>query len=353
MLLEPRIDCSQYGQPTFIRRFIPPRAPRWVVDVGAHDGIDCSNSRGFVLEGWTALLIEPLPAVFEALKANSEGLSNARLERCACGESEGVASIHIGLDGPNGQTSSLCPDEIWKRSRSGQEIEVQVRTLTSLLSDHKCPRDFAMLLVDAEGMDLEVLSGLDFSRFRPSVVCTEIYRSNQAKDHRKAELLEKNGYRLKGIIGSDMIWTCTDFEREPSNPLFSGTALPNDIADLKVTETDEGYFDQADYTNGVLTLSGWAMAPDHTVPGVVLLGVKTSDGFHWRQSARHPRTDVALYHKNPALQFSGFVARFPLKLIESQILVTIIQIRNGIRWDKSAAVPVVCGDLALSCCGLR
>ena len=42
MLAESPIDFSQYGQPSFTKRFIPPEAPRWVIDVGAHDGIDGS-----------------------------------------------------------------------------------------------------------------------------------------------------------------------------------------------------------------------------------------------------------------------------------------------------------------------
>ena len=42
-----------------------------------------------------------------------------------------------------------------------------------------------MLLIDAEGMDFEVLNGLDFDRYRPTIIVTEEYEFERAQTRSK------------------------------------------------------------------------------------------------------------------------------------------------------------------------
>ena len=337
------IDFSQYGQPELIRKYLPKAASRWVVDVGAHDGIDGSNSRGFILEGWQALLIEPLPSVFEQLRENTAPFDNVILEQCACAESEGEASFHIGLDGPDGQTSSLCEDEVWKSNRSGHAISVQVRRLDSLLKKHNCPADFALLLVDAEGMDFEVLRSLDFSRYRPAVICTEIYQSNPVKDTSKAEFLAANGYQLRARVGSDTIWSRLDIEPDLSEVLsagahlYSGDELPPEVAELPIKNGASVAFDPGINIDGLLRIMGWAFSSEQTVPDLLFVGVKTDSGIKWRQSARCVRSDVARHFGNQGVRFSGFRTNFS-DLVESPVEVRVVQVQGGSRWDNTGVV---------------
>src|SRR5262249_42845478 len=85
-------------------------------------------------------------------------------------------------------------------------VMVQVETLTALLEQHSWPARFGVLLVDAEGFDLEVLRGLDFSRYRPDIILTEEYENNPQKQKLKFELLTQQGYRFCGIAGFDAVW---------------------------------------------------------------------------------------------------------------------------------------------------
>jgi FkbM family methyltransferase len=335
------IDFSQYGQPDLIRKYLPASASRWVIDVGAHDGVDGSNSRGFILEGWKALLIEPLPAVFDQLRVNTAGFRNVILEQCACAEIEGDATFHIGLDGPDGQTSSLCEDEVWIANRSGEDIKVQVQRLDSLLKKHNCPADFALLLVDAEGMDLEVLKSLDFSHYRPAVICTEIYQSNPLKEKSKAEFLAAGGYRRRVRVGSDTIWSRVDMEpnsdASAGMDLYTGDQLPPEVADLPIESGGVVALNPAISIDGLLRVAGWAISPEHAVPGLVFVGMKTEGGMKWQQSARCVRSDVARHFANQGLRFSGFGVNFS-NVVESPVEVRIVQVQGNSRWDFSESV---------------
>jgi hypothetical protein len=57
------IDYSQEGQALIIQQLITADTPKIVVNIGAHDGVTGSNSRG--------LLAEPVPAAFQHLFENS------------------------------------------------------------------------------------------------------------------------------------------------------------------------------------------------------------------------------------------------------------------------------------------
>jgi hypothetical protein len=72
-------------------------------------------------------------------------------------------------------TGSRDTVEHWKRLGSEFPPEpaiVPVVTLSQILDHHK-PPDFHVLSLDVEGMEGEVLKGLDLTRHRPWVMCIE------------------------------------------------------------------------------------------------------------------------------------------------------------------------------------
>lgn len=345
-----RIDYSQYGQPDFFRRFVPEGSPRWLVDVGAHDGVEGSNSRGLIVEGWDALLVEPLPQASEALRKNSTGFPKLRIEQCACADYEGVATFHLGTDGPGGQSSSLCEDDVWKHNHVGETITVDVKKITTLLDKHTVPSRFALLLVDAEGMDLEVLQGLDFSRYRPAVICTEVYEANPTKDERKAGLLLSHRYEYRGRIGSDAIWSDSDFDESLESTFEEAPAeLLAEVANLPVTGQGVMFIDHSVNSDGIITIQGWAMAPNQTAPRYVFVGIQANSEMVWRQSPRCVRKDVGLHFGKEELVFTGFRASFPFNQ-QGTVSVTVVQADGGLRWDNTTSVVLRVMDQSGSVC---
>ncbi|MGP8069906.1 MAG: FkbM family methyltransferase [Candidatus Bathyarchaeia archaeon] len=303
--MELLIDYSQYGQPLIFRRFIPPEVARWVVDVGAYDGVDGSNSRQLVLDGWNAILIEPLPSAFRRLRKNCAGLSAIRTVNVACGAKSGRSTIHFNEN--NEQESSMRPE-----LAHGTPLEVNVSTLNEILEAEDCPREFGVLCDDAEGMDLEVLRGLDLNRFRPAVICTEdSYDPTRGERH---EYLESNGYVLQGEIGSDLIWTSRGLVGNRSWPISFGyfaESPPRELKDGKFRGKGIVYVNNFAKFFGGFIVQGWAMAEGGLVPKIVLLEILEDNRHLFVQCARYPRSDVAT--RLGVDLFSGFRASLPFQ----------------------------------------
>jgi FkbM family methyltransferase len=184
------VDVSQHGEGSILAALVEDDWPRFLVDVGAHDGRSLSNSFPFLELGWSGVLVEPLPQAFSLLSERYAARADVQCVQAACAERDGRMRLSVGTDGPLPMTSKLGGD--------GGDIDVAARTLTGLLLEAGAPADFSFLLVDAEGTDGAVLEGLDFDRFRPRVVVTE---------DAEPRLLEERGYELYTVVGGvNSIW---------------------------------------------------------------------------------------------------------------------------------------------------
>lgn len=196
-------DTTHHGEFAAIKRLLPPGAPKVVVDVGANDGFYGSNSFPFVARGWRAVLIEPHPDAFALLQKRFANAARVACLNVACAESAGKRPLHLGRD-PS--VSTLCTDPNLLSQRGGKDktILVPMETLADILSAKQVPRDFGVLTIDTEGMDYEVLLGMNCPVWRPRVIITEDYEPKEAN---KADYLNKNGYRLRARIAGNTIWT--------------------------------------------------------------------------------------------------------------------------------------------------
>jgi FkbM family methyltransferase len=206
-------DNSQHGEVAALRGLLKPGFPRYIVDVGAYDGVTMSNSRPFVLDGWRAVLIEPHPTQFTRLQSLYQGTSNVRCVNRACSDEPGTLPLFMGSDGPDSMMSTLCTDEnVWfDEMRAADHVDVEVETLTTILERASTPQDFSVLLVDGEGMDYEILKGLDLSRFRPRIVVTEEYIWNAEKHRAKYQHLLDSGFTFYDKVGCNTVWIANNW----------------------------------------------------------------------------------------------------------------------------------------------
>lgn len=128
-----------------------------VIHVGAHHGQEHGGySEKF--GPWTRThWFEPLPPAYSVLESNLGGKFGVKLYNYALGSEESVMQIWED-SGNEGQSSSLMePKEHlqeWEHITFTQSTEVQVRTLDSFdITDSN------MLVIDAQGYELEVLKG--------------------------------------------------------------------------------------------------------------------------------------------------------------------------------------------------
>lgn len=136
--------------------------PGYMVEIGAADGIDNSNSFDLIKDhNWRALLVEPHPGFFmDLLKLYSD---EPRVTLSNYAISSSVSRRKLGIDG---QCSSL----VYNKPIS---IEVQCITLNDLFELYKVPAEFEFLSIDCEGEDMAVLKSLNWNRYNIKAVCVE------------------------------------------------------------------------------------------------------------------------------------------------------------------------------------
>lgn len=203
-------DTSQLGEASLAHSLAEPDWPRWIVEVGANDGITASNARLFLRRGWHALLVEPNPHIFPRLVENVKAWPRAQCVQVACSDAPGTLPLRIFADDPTGMLSTIHTKAESNRGRTrpvAEVHEVEVLTLTALLDDYQVPSDFGILSVDAEGHDLQVLQGLDFERYRPRLIITE---SDERTEDEKRSLLQDQGYALTEHVGVNTFWKRSD-----------------------------------------------------------------------------------------------------------------------------------------------
>ena len=208
---------SQWGQDKYVNEnFFHNKRDGVFVDVGAHDGIDLSNTYFFEKElGWTGLCIEPLPEIFERLEKNR---TSTNIKGCANSENGDV--IFCELSGYTEKLSTMKKNlshqhsdrinsEILRMGGTKNEIRVQGFKLSDLFEKHSI-KDIDYLSIDTEGSELDVLKGIDFDEVNISVIDVEENYADEGLIVK--EFLESKGfYRFSKLYG-DVIYLKNDFK---------------------------------------------------------------------------------------------------------------------------------------------
>ena len=145
------------------------------VEVGAYDGNSWSSTKCLVEAGWTGLMIEPVPKHVERCRRNHSENPKVTIIESACGTYDGTVTIYY-----NSSLSTTSKDMVlayqqvaWANSSLNNPIEVPMARLSTLLENHNWPSRFDLLVVDTEGTELDVLKGLDWSRWSPAMAIIE------------------------------------------------------------------------------------------------------------------------------------------------------------------------------------
>jgi FkbM family methyltransferase len=178
------------------------------VDVGAHDGIQFSNT--YLLETdyrWLGICIEPNPDSFKKLEDNRP--HSRCFELATVNGSQKVTQLII----PNGvavlgstsqkpikqgiaQILSIPTDRV---SYQTQNVCCEQLSITLMRSGFTPGKKYELLSVDTEWTELEVLKSAHLDTYRPEVIVVEANSSEFAGEIEK--YLKKRGYYLCGFVG--------------------------------------------------------------------------------------------------------------------------------------------------------
>jgi FkbM family methyltransferase len=190
------LGSERYSRPGILGldRHLPDRG--FFVEAGAHDGYIGSNTYYVArFRGWSGVLIEPIPALYECcVSERSESkVFNCALVRSGFGRDEVV----MRYGGPQSvvkgawewAAANEAPSQLeWSQQgcahgwEARYEVGVPARTLTSVLDEADAPATIDLLSLDVEGYELEVLKGLDFARYTPTLIVLEFFEGLPGRD---------------------------------------------------------------------------------------------------------------------------------------------------------------------------
>ena len=152
------------------------------IEVGANDGYAQSNTYYFEkLRGWRGILIEGIPELNRECRRNRK---RSRVFDCAL-----VADDHRGshvamryanlmslvegaMPGREAEAAHIREGLAVQKLEASYTVDVPVRTLTSILEECEVG-EIDLFSLDVEGYELQVLKGLDLTRYQPKFICVE------------------------------------------------------------------------------------------------------------------------------------------------------------------------------------
>jgi FkbM family methyltransferase len=167
------------GQDVFIANLFNNKKNGVFFDIGANDGVTINNSYYFENKlGWTGVAIEPVPYIFEKLKANRTcnviaGCVSPQSGKAKFLELIGDANMYSTLKCHNtGLTARRIKKREKKQDAQLREIEVDCYNFSELAQKFGY-KDVDFLSLDTEGGELEILKSIDFDKTPVSVISVE------------------------------------------------------------------------------------------------------------------------------------------------------------------------------------
>ena len=159
------------------------------LDIGAYDGETFSSTKALVEKGWSGLYVEPNQLVLPKLREVAKQ-SNSEVLPVAIGSVCDTMPFYMNGD----MVSSLDKrhTDLWAKN-TGMVFEptmvqvLDVETLGTIAG-----REFDVLNLDVEGLNWDIFTQFDWSKWKFNVVCIEYDRKFIEMKH----VLEKAGFRV-------------------------------------------------------------------------------------------------------------------------------------------------------------
>lgn len=199
---------SQLGQDKFIDEYLNEKQNGFFIEIGAHDGVSCSNTLFFEeFRNWKGICIEPGTEEFEKLSKNRKSINIKACISDYDGESEytyieGYSMMLSGLsESYNFSHQNRISNEISHYGGKVNKIKMPVYRLQSILNEHNIT-DVDYCSIDTEGSEFNIVKSIDFEKTNIKIFSIE----NNYGDTEIKDFLESKGYTLYKKIQWDDIF---------------------------------------------------------------------------------------------------------------------------------------------------
>lgn len=177
----------------------------YFVQVGSNDGLQGDPLHSLIIDHdfWRGMFIEPVPVIFEKLKANYHNSERFTFVNKAISTESGSKTFYYVSESAKAELGDKLP--YWYDQLGSFDRNHIVKHLEGILEPYIVEADFEtmsmqevfdsngvneidLLHIDTEGFDFQVLSQVDFAKYKPSIVLYE-HNHLSAQDKKSAETI--------------------------------------------------------------------------------------------------------------------------------------------------------------------
>jgi FkbM family methyltransferase len=184
------------------------------IEIGSNDGELGDHLRRHILaRDWTGVMVEPVPYVFERLKANYAGVGRVTLENAAVAASDGELDFFHLRDADREERASLPGwydgvgsfnrDTILGHASQIPDVAERIvrRAVLAISFETLCQRHGIrrpdLVLIDTEGYDWEIIRSIDLAARGPRLLVYEHFHLSPQDRAACVRHLEGAGYHVK------------------------------------------------------------------------------------------------------------------------------------------------------------
>jgi len=184
---------SQFGEDRFIAEHLALPEFGFFIEVGAFDGVLCSNTKHFEDRGWAGLVIEPDPLMARR-----------------CQEQRKCETIQCAVGTASGQTRSfflnLADRGMSGLAVQGEPIQMPVRSLCSIMNVYGVDH-VDLLSIDTEGTELDVWFSIQDGPMPRIVIMEFLTLPSPPRDAQILSTMAEFGYRERHRTPANLIMT--------------------------------------------------------------------------------------------------------------------------------------------------
>jgi FkbM family methyltransferase len=185
------------------------------LDIGTNHPVLGNNTYYFYLRGSKGICIEPDPDYYALIRKNRR--RDVVLQVGIGSEEAREALLHVFPHPYSGWNTFSKEEAISRGQESGvnfvKTMKIPLLTIDSVIEKYFDPHP-NFISVDVEGMDLAILRALDFSRFKPEVICAETITFSTRNEEEKLDdiaiFLKDKGYFVFGDTRINTIFCRAD-----------------------------------------------------------------------------------------------------------------------------------------------
>lgn len=148
------------------------------VEIGANNGINCSNTWGLAERSWTGYMVEAIPELAQECRNNHSNHKLVSIFESAISDlddHELIFNVSGTLSTANQELKLEYLNTSWASpSVTNKEIVLKTKKLDSFLKENEIIPGFDLLVVDVEGWEWKVFSGFSIDTFIPKMIIIEL-----------------------------------------------------------------------------------------------------------------------------------------------------------------------------------